>query len=62
MLMSAGGTANAAGVHASARTAGKTAFHLRMNLRALCIWNFLHGVKRSLATTGKSLAAATAFA
>lgn len=48
--MSAGGAANTAGVHASARTTGKTAFHLRMSLRALCIWSILHGVKHSLAT------------
>jgi hypothetical protein len=52
-LMSAGGAANTAGTHASTRAAGRITLHRRMNLRALCIWNFLQGVKRSLATTGK---------
>jgi hypothetical protein len=52
-LMSVGCAANAAGVHATARVAGKITLNHRMNLRALRIWNFLRGVKRSLATTNQ---------
>ena len=52
-LMSAGGAAKTAGVHTSIKTAGKTAFHHCMSLRALCIWSILHGVKHSLATPAK---------